>query len=572
MRATEDYIRIMTAALSTTSGIRIEEAKDWSTDVETKVIKYDIDDLRNLPFNITRGLILHEMGHVLFTEVFHPDKVGMAYIDKYGIKTMQSIFNAFEDMRIEQRMNNKYGRFSESALKDVNYYSILKRFNQVDGNFRKYPKWTQFVFQCFLKYAAQYDDDVYNLVGGVDLNQILYPPYAIASGIEFDEEVNDLMVKNQRDVNNYIYQIQNARSGADGERIVCDKIMPLIEKLLDQDPEAKPQPQKGKGKKQQQQGSGKSQPQQGQGQPQSGQGNNQEGDDKEEQNSGGQDEKDGKNEDDNLLKCVVDSAKDNKEAGEIVDGGSIPGKYGSKIKGLFAKRNITHPTEAEAKSLLKPYSNVLANRLRDILAEKATTRWTGSHKSGKLLGKNAFKVSVADESRIFSKRNNPDTPKYSIYIALDGSGSMGSGGRATHAFMGSSLLKDVCRILNFDLRIYEYGYGSRELKNLDDYRYTAGNTNDYEPLNAIDKVINPQQENIIFFITDGEPDYGAHRQFETLWAKMKREKNATLFGVGIGGGLREESMRNNYEIGVSVPRVEELPMELIRIMRNVIHR
>lgn len=229
---------------------------------------------------------------------------------------------------------------------------------------------------------------------------------------------------------------------------------------------------------------------------------------------------------------------------------------------------ITKPTQREAESLLRPYSIVLAQRLQDILKELKQTRFRGAYDNGKLLNKNTYKVLIPNESKIFSKKSTPDAPDYSIHLALDNSGSM-EGMPATYAFLGAVLLDSVSKLLKFDSHFYEYDEDCYEIKNLDKYDGTGGGTYDAAALQEIAGKADANRNNLVFIITDGNT--ARDSRFDYYANILTKQKNATLIGIGIGKNL-ESTIKKNYEVGVAVKKVEDLPMELVNILRRVIHR
>ena len=136
------------------------------------------------------------------------------------------------------------------------------------------------------------------------------------------------------------------------------------------------------------------------------------------------------------------------------------------------------------------YIQTLSQKLGDILKEKACIRYVGAYKSGRLLGKNVFKV-ITGSNRLFSKRNHPDKPNYVISMLLDESGSM-SGSRHYNSYIASHLIMRACQKLGFQIKFIKYGSRVEPIEKLDEYRRMEGGGNvDSLALRHVIKNIDP---------------------------------------------------------------------------------
>lgn len=526
MQATEEYIQLLASALSESTGVKVTPGKKWRADVVGKELEFDERDLRYLPFEVVRGLLLHEISHLLHTTRPNPSEV----LDKYK-QNWHQVINCFEDIRIEPPMNSKFGDFSKSAFKATDSYCVM----QQAGDYSDAPKSVQFCTLSLLAYYShQYNFLAYKLgdwaynIWGYDSRNTTNQYY------QFDEEVLSRWRENSSDLKELIDELRDTYplvSFAQMQDKLERKVLPIIKDWL----ETEEQP------KQDGSMSGDSDGQQQDQDPKDG---NQPQDGKPKQG----DQKQG-----NLIKPSED-----KLAG-LKGGEQVPEEIQRRVD----------MSEAMAKALMRPYAVTLATRLREILKEKTATRWRGASLSGKLLAKNAYKVAVPGENRIFSKRNTPDSPSYSVYVALDCSGSM-SGERGMQSFLGTAMLKKMSEALGFKFKAIQYDDRVHNLDNLGDYNTNGGGTQDSYALEQINKDLDGDEENLVLFITDGET-CGLHDSDRTK-AIRELEKKSTFYGIGIGKDIKLDTLKQAYPNPVCVQDVKDLPQTMIGLVRRTIHR
>ena len=220
------------------------------------------------------------------------------------------------------------------------------------------------------------------------------------------------------------------------------------------------------------------------------------------------------------------------------------------------------PSDNEIDALLKPFYTTLARRLKDVLKENATIKWNGNYRSGKLLSKNAYKV-ILGEDRIFSKRNNPDVPKYTISMLIDSSGSM-AGTRHYNIYHAGYLLKRACQLLGFKIRFYKYSNEVYRLDDLSGYReFLSGCNDDKQGLEKVIEDIDQSEENIVLHLTDGS-------LCTDITQPLNRLKAMRVNTIGIG--IETEEVKRVFPQSVVVKKVEELPLAIINLLRKLIHR
>lgn len=481
MKATRAYVEaLMTGLAHENPEIHFEEVEDqtWSINVDTKTLRYTQQTLSQLPPEVVKGLILHESGHLKFTDVVPIPNNGVG-----------DVYNAFEDMRIEHNLIKKYGNFGAQAIAHLNGYSTLShemserekkerrnRGEQVEGD----TKLRQFLTQVIEK-------NIY-----LDGNQQRYVD--VIPSLRYLESTRDVDVRERLhkiNIAGITDAVKRAQSTREMKNILDKYLIPLIQDYIDAEPEKKDR------------------------QP--------------------------------LPSPLPDHS---------------PGGNGPSMGGVVRQTII--PRDEEIEALYGPYITTLARKLSDILKERSTIRFTGARKVGKLLSKNAFKVITGDK-RLFSRRNNPHIPHYVITMMLDESGSMVANNCHYNTYIASYVLKRACDKLKFQVRLIQYGDRPHLISQLSDYRSIRADGNmDADALEYAYKLLNVDDDNIIFHLTDG----GFCQDVQYTVNKIIKDKKALVIGVGI----QTEEVKKHFKDSVVVPTVEKLPMALLKLLTNIIHR
>ena len=137
---------------------------------------------------------------------------------------------------------------------------------------------------------------------------------------------------------------------------------------------------------------------------------------------------------------------------------------------------------------------------------------------------------------------------YDIYLGVDSSGSM-QGSNAERAFEATCILKRVSEKLGFNIRIWKRDTESQEITDKVDKAREAngGGTYDECLFREIAKVIRPENQSIVYVITDGQTAKSEGRQ--TLIDKIS--KTGIIYGIGIGE-VDGDLIKENYPNGVKV--------------------
>jgi hypothetical protein len=536
--ATREYIELIATALTLEYNISLVPSSDggWRTDVGKRIIYYYPPDLTSMPFDAARGYILHEVAHILHTQ---DEKVAETELSKkYGSKRMFGIYNMFEDPRIERRLISDYGMYAESAFYTSGVYGIgLLMESSNGGDITTLPRLDQLLLLSYSNYLRRTKSGIQKMMR-YSRNESL-PQMENDYNVAITEEVKKKYQENDDEIQQIFsdceYRIRNT---AEMIKEVNKRFIPIIQDWLEEDKDKQPiktpvscsamassSTAKGEGKQ-------------------------------EAEGEGEKSDEEGKEGTKNSFRKISEPSRAFEE-------------QMARLQDRFARWR--KPPLKEAQLLLRPYINTLANRLADILKEKSATRFTGAHKSGKLLSVNTYKV-LLNEKRIFSKKITPRQPQYNIYFGLDRSGSMGED-RIIPSYMAAVLIGEACKKMGFNVEYYSYHTTVKKLKSVEEYDGGGDINNEPALLRTIardiEKAGRKYDDNIIFVITDG----GTSRNDDFIDGEAHIKKvNATLYGIGIGDSSVEEMIKKVYLNGMYVQKVEELPFRMIEFMRTLIHR
>jgi len=106
---TPTWLRQVATALSTRYNVQVREGKGWCIDLEKNVMYYKAEHLLALDRDTCLGILLHELGHLHFTTNDWTEKKDSLYkVQNHGQIAFGAV-NAFEDVRINEKMSQSYG-------------------------------------------------------------------------------------------------------------------------------------------------------------------------------------------------------------------------------------------------------------------------------------------------------------------------------------------------------------------------------------------------------------------------------------------------------------------------------
>lgn len=230
-----------------------------------------------------------------------------------------------------------------------------------------------------------------------------------------------------------------------------------------------------------------------------------------------------------------------------------------------------------------------ANQLKRVLMYRANDTKLFGQKSGKINTPQLFRAKT--DGRVFKQVTQGKKVSARICVLVDQSGSM-HGQKAYDAAMASMLLAQACSRIkvpcavygfnspNYDTNLYQYVPFDGYLKYRDNLnlveRASGGNRDSLAYFHAaidLAKHAKKDEKLVMIVISDGSPaddDYYGQSALNDLKGFInyfKVKKNISAIGVGIGDDT--EHIPLIYDAYSIVPDVDELPEELLGILKKI---
>ena len=225
MKATRVYIEALTTALANDNKIKFVEGDKWSTDVQHKTITYDFNALLDLDIEFVKGLLLHEMSHVLYTSIETKQRPLQKQYPE-----LQAVYNSLEDLRIEGLTIDKYADFARVPFKNLQLWCGENNLNQIAiyGN-QKISLIDQFCLSFLNKIALDFSP-----YGG--LRYVYGHPTNINSFINLtDIKVQEALDKIQKKFPNHTMaqKVRDFKDTIELQDFIDKEIFPFIKDLFD---------------------------------------------------------------------------------------------------------------------------------------------------------------------------------------------------------------------------------------------------------------------------------------------------------------------------------------------------
>lgn len=492
-----EYIEIMAAALSQKTGVKIKPGQQWRADVKNNVLEYNAREIKNLDFDISKGLLLHELGHIKFTD----DAGEQTELEKKYPEATHEIANALEDLRITRLLNDEYGEFSRIPLQNIDEY--YTRINIAHAReFSQLPKLSQYLTLAMLDHESEQNHGIAGLVG-YNAGQLRTdgPDNPLQLNADVIKRYNENCYKIEDDVSRAVYSGDVSEVKKIINESIAGPIMDFIEEF---------EKQAGDKKQQRQQATQKA-------------------------------------------RDIIDAMQK----------GQTPQKLGQSLQ----HSKIIEKERAAFE--YGPIARTLGHRLTDILEERRATHYAGNRPTGKLLSKNVFKIPLNDKN-IFSRKleNLPD--RYAFYFLIDASGSMAANNQAYNASIAAYILDIATKENKLPGYLIVFNDEARKIKEVREY-YPGGGTYDGAAFEiAYNDFKNyPGYEKIVIVLTDGQT-YKPPERAELI-TKIQKDRGI-IIGIGIGRGISEEILQENYPAYINIQNPEELPGEFVKLLNRLITR
>lgn len=510
--ASRAYIEAFVSALSNRTDIQFIESNEFGVDLKNKIFKYDALELQRMTIQEVKGVLLHEIGHLNYSSHIEEHEKSEEF-KKYP--HLSSLYNVFEDIRIEHLMIKEFGNFALYPVANARLWGVSDNyFNIKQGILNTMTPYNIFCGTMATLFVKDDYIPLRNIHSGYNPNipfgeifnyaNACLQPLFNTMGIYVGKLKNpDILIK----------MIDGCKNTQDIMRLVDKEIVPYIRDLLEQEAQSGNKPESMHGEE--------------------GEGEEEEG-------------KEGKK---------LTTSHNLRQ--QILRAGTKGGKM----------TNPELPSENDIKKSFFSQTHVLAKYLEAILEEKTTIKYQGSYKRGRLIPRNVYKVKTK-EHRLYSKRNHPDKPQYEVTFVIDESGSMED--YYEEAYTAAVIIDTACKKLGFkvnyigfDGEVYVYKELPREIHN--------GGTRLDQPLKQAKKMIDPDNDNIIFIITDGEISTGQYSPKRHLEALKKM--GVTIMPIGLNlSPAQKQNFKCHLPNAVFAKEMTQLVKAMAKFLKDLIHR
>lgn len=533
-RATRAYIEAFISALSNRTDIEFIEGDGFGVNLKTKQFKYDPIVLQQATIDEVKGILIHEIGHLNYTQDVSKKDESKEY-KKYPC--LSDLYNACEDVRIEHLMIQEFGSFADGPIGESRLYAAYGNWEKVrKGISSKMPGYKAFgaVLMTDLIDRAPYPLEY------ITGSKKYIPFYGDIS--DYSEATVDMMMDFHsddmkesslsvyfdriKDRSILVKMIDECKNTKEVMNLVDKEIVPHIIDLLEQQEEhnkkvgalakalhgAMKEIKKQKGKP------GKPNP-----------------------------------EDEEF-----------KDAGSLLDDlikGSITGKK---------YRKAVLPSDMELDRLFKMHIRTLSKHLSSILEERTTMKYAGAYKRGKLLPRNVYKARTS-EPRMYSKRKHFDTPFYEVSFIMDESGSMGAGERYENIYTAGFVINKAVQALKFKINYVSFDDLVKDHASFDKMRdFRGGGNDENKVLRHIAKKLDYSNEQIIFLLTDG--GVSSDNSPTPMLTEFKK-KGVNVIPIGISIPTDQEAeFKKWYPDSVLVKGMDDLVKAMADYLKTIIHR
>lgn len=229
MNTTHEYIDIIASALANKTGVKLVSGKKWAANVKNKTLEYNRDDLINLPFYISKGLLLHEIGHINYTVECNPSD-----IEKKYPQAMHNIYNCLEDKRIENKTVSELQDYAKNTLDNLNAYFTQYNLAAHKNEFKDQPRLIQFMHLVSM-YRESLNNSLVRDIIGYDANSFFSTYTSCEDNTNvFCDDVKKRFLDNKENINSIAHHTSHTDSLKSLKYIVDTELYPIIKDYIEE--------------------------------------------------------------------------------------------------------------------------------------------------------------------------------------------------------------------------------------------------------------------------------------------------------------------------------------------------
>ena len=279
--------------------------------------------------------------------------------------------------------------------------------------------------------------------------------------------------------------------------------------------------------------------------------------------------------------------KDLNELAQNISYGDIHEGVNKKVHRIAEVSDELKEAYASVAGPLLHISKLLQRSIKQQLQDKRN----GGKQTGLLMGRRLDSHSLSrNDGRVFYKNALPNnTPRMSIGLLLDESGSMSWGDRATYARAAAIILYDFCKALDIPIMIYGHstGYGAVDLYSYaefedidrnDCYRLmdisSRGSNRDGAALRYVAEQLSKRHEEIriLILVSDGQPAdmgySGTAAEEDLRGIKHEYARKGILFVAAAIGSDKENIERIYGDSFLDITDLTKLPVALTSVVKR----
>lgn len=519
------YIEQMANAFASKYKIKVQSSKNWSIDIEKKILFYDPASLMRGTKGALIACLLHEIGHLRHTTA--PKILDSPYLKKYKIGAF-TVLNLFEDFRIDDIMKKSY-EGAEDVFEELK--PLIKTI--AEGYAERSIEMRREIQKIVIQYGSLKNPlhkmKLRKLIKKLKEQDTLFDYMNIILLKGYDEDVEIPKGKMKKRIKKTEPAIKKSISLESTPRVLTmldKKVFPVIKDLL-------------------------------------------------------KDMKEGSKELQGLIGEA--GAKDVMKEALRRMGITASSAESSSPRTVSKGTDQDIPEEWRA-GKYEPLKRSVERAIRELIREltflkrrEQAQKWSTNKTRGKLNVKSIYKF-PANNPRLFKKKEeNQDTiSSFAFSFLIDVSGSM-AGERIIHTTRGLIILTEVFKKLKIPFEVIAFDTSDKKIKSFDDNYdkrvknkiasisiYTGGGTLLRTGLKAMELERRTERNRILIILSDGgdneSPDY-----YTRYFDKFKKQRIKTI-GIGIGSSEIARYCKKVIEIA----DVDTLPKEFSKLLKQLL--